>query len=613
MRAILKSLTDTIAHLSVIRGLPNYFNPEERRQVFQAVVVGAVVWAVVFSLKESVHFIFHEVIHWLENGEFWWVLLPLVVGAILTTLAINLRPPHIIHYRDDEGHIHELVDAEGDGLERAISLYHASEPSLEQTLTGQVGLESRWELPTFSLAIRKFLATLATIGSGGSGGLEASVTLIGESVSAGLFKPRPLAERTGERLGWFEQMWDWWRSANPDDLQTAQLSGIAAAVATLLGTPLAAAFFATEVMYRKRPVIEKLLYSLIAALTAFLMTHLFSDHTAIFEMEERIVPPIEIGYYLSLILIAVLISLVSLYFARLRSSFEYGFHKRQPNIWVRHVTGALFTGAVAIGVFWGLPYLAEWGMIPEEMVELRYTLVLGAGEEPIDAALNGRLIGFIAVIGLATKMLATLATIGSGGSAGLLVPSIYFGTMVAAGCAAFLPYSPQILVAPAITASLVSIVNVPLAALLLTVELFGAAYMLPSIIVLITTFVLAHHTSIYRTQRDHQGGKQIVPGYSVQRILIPLAWHEQTLLALDIRRHHQVTVIGLLERYGGEDRERIVRQQMRMDMTAETRLKAGDMLVVVGGDRDVKALEKFVINVDRPKTEVDSEIEAENG
>jgi H+/Cl- antiporter ClcA len=41
-------------------------------------------------------------------------------------------------------------------------------------------------MPTFSLAVRKFLATWATLGSGGSGGLEASVALIGESLAAGV-------------------------------------------------------------------------------------------------------------------------------------------------------------------------------------------------------------------------------------------------------------------------------------------------------------------------------------------------------------------------------------------------------------------------------------------
>ena len=67
-----------------------------------------------------------------------------------------------------------------------------------------------------------------------------------------------------------------WDAPNPDYLQAAQLSGIAAAVTVLLGAPLAAAFFASEVMYRNRPLLEKLFYSLIAALTAQTMSSLIS-------------------------------------------------------------------------------------------------------------------------------------------------------------------------------------------------------------------------------------------------------------------------------------------------------------------------------------------------
>lgn len=88
--------------------------------------------------------------------------------------------------------------------------------------------------------------------------------VIGESISAGLFKPRT------QLNGRFNRLMSWWRPTDPVDLQTAQLSGISAAVATLLGAPFTAAFFATEVMFRKRPVIEKLIYSLISALVAIL-------------------------------------------------------------------------------------------------------------------------------------------------------------------------------------------------------------------------------------------------------------------------------------------------------------------------------------------------------
>ncbi len=51
------------------------------------------------------------------------------------------------------------------------------------------------------------------------------------------------------------------------------------------------------------------------------------------------------------------------------------------------------------------------------------------------SAFAGHVILSVALIGLVAKMLATLTTTNSGGSAGLLVPTFYFGTMIAAALA----------------------------------------------------------------------------------------------------------------------------------------------------------------------------------
>ncbi|MCA9978149.1 MAG: chloride channel protein, partial [Anaerolineales bacterium] len=295
--------------LNIIRNFHQYFDEEEQRLVLQSIIIGIAVWAIVFLLKQVVHSVFHATLHWVEAAPTPFVVFaPLLLGALLVT-AISKYQASVIHYRDKDGHIHELNDIEGDGLERAISLYYSSEPSFEQALTGQEGVDVRWQLPTFSLAARKFLATLVTLGSGGSGGLEASVTLIGESVAAGLFKPRRIGHEVAQRVGVLGRIWRWWAASNPDNLQTAQLSGIAAAVAVLLGAPFAAAFFATEIMYRFRPVVEKLLYALLSALIAFFLTDIFTEgHPTPFELDVTYVPPADWRYFSVLILVALCIA-----------------------------------------------------------------------------------------------------------------------------------------------------------------------------------------------------------------------------------------------------------------------------------------------------------------
>ncbi|MFQ5399546.1 MAG: chloride channel protein [Anaerolineae bacterium] len=578
MNPIVSSLADTIKHLDVVRNLPDYFDEEERRLVFQSVIIGVVVWFVVFALKSAVHWSFETLLHWIERSPTpALILLPLLAGSLVVATITQYRATSL-QYRDDEGHVHELNDVEGDGLERAISLYYTSEPTFEQALTGQEGVEVRWQLPTFTLAARKFLATLVTLGSGGSGGLEASVTLIGESVSAGLFKPRPLAAAADWRLGWFGRARRWWRANDPDDLQTAQLSGIAAAVAVLLGAPFAAAFFATEVMYRQRPIIEKLVYSLISSLVAYFLTNIANaGHTAIFEVETLFVPPSNLRYFGLLLLMATVISLVSIYFGRLRGSFERAFRHYQPTVWQRHLTGAALTGAVALIVAYGTRALA--------LTDKGLELVLGPGETAVDMALAGELTITVALIALVAKMIATLATIGSGGSAGLLVPSLFFGTMVAAAFADLFDYEPMVLIIPAMTAALVSIVNVPLAAILFTVEVFGASYMVPALLVLVVTSVLAHDNTIYRTQREKHARRQIMPGVSVRRVPVPASWADKTLVELDLRNRFDVNVIGMLDQHGADGRP-----YTRLGTSSSTPLEQGDVLIVLGRDESLEAL-----------------------
>lgn len=565
----------------MIRNFYQYFDEEEQRLVLQSIIIGIAVWAVVFPLKQMVHTIFHTTLHWIEAAPTPLVLfIPLLIGAALVT-AISKYQAATIHYRDKKGHIHELNDVEGDGLERAIALYYSSEPSFEQALTGQEGVNVRWQLPTFSLAARKFLATLVTLGSGGSGGLEASVTLIGESVAAGLFKPRQISHEVTQRGGMAGRIWRWWADNNPDSLQTAQLSGIAAAVAVLLGAPFTAAFFATEIMYRYRPVVEKLLYALLAALIAFFLSDVFtSGHPSPFVWERTYVPPTDWRYFSVLILVALCIAIISRYFKRLRQWSEHQFH-RQRNARLRHLTGAFITGLIAVSVH----YLTQSLGLTEHGLEL----VLGTGETVVDMAFAGELTIAVALIALVAKMLATLATISSGGSAGFLIPTLFFGTMTASIFANLFGYEPMMIIIPAMTASLISIANVPLAAILFVVEVFGSVYMLPSLLMLVVASIFTHEATIYRTQRQTYEARQILPGVSVRRIRIPASWVGQTVIELDFRRRFDVTVIGLVE-HESENGTPFV----RLGTASATPLEQGDVLVVLGADDKLAALETAV-------------------
>lgn len=573
MHPFFAALLAPIRNLNVVIKFPAYFDPNERRLVVTSIIIGVATWAIVHLLRVAVHDLFHQTLHWIDHASTpLLVFIPLLLGAAIVATIVNFRSS-IVHYRDGSGHIHELLDVEGDGIERTIALYYASEPALEQALLGKEGVDVRWELPTLSMALRKFAATLVTLGSGGSGGLEGSVALIGESMATTFFKPRPFLDRLPD--GPIARWWKWWRSNRTDALQTAQLAGVAAAVSTLLGSPLAAAFFATEIMYRRRPVIEKLLYALVAALTAFLLGHLLtSAEPGLFHVTEVIQPPANLIYYLAVIVMALAVSLVDAYFSRMQESFAESFHRLIPNIWLRHLCGAAITGLIAL--------------IAVLLTGHGFDIVLGPGESVVEEALEGNLAFTTALVALVAKLFATLSTIGSGGSAGLLVPSIFFGAMTAMLVAAAFGLPTASLIIPSITASLVTTVNVPLAAIVFTIEAFGASYMIPSLVALVVSLLFAYENSIYRTQREWDQGRTILPGYSVQRISVPRSWAGRTISDLGLRVRYDVNVIGMIEVDPPEHLP--IQQRIRPEVTPSRPLKLGDLLIVLGRDDNIETL-----------------------
>jgi CIC family chloride channel protein len=568
---------------AAFRGLS--FGAEQRTLVVQSVVIGIVVWIAIFALKEGVHWLFHEVLHWIEHAPTPWVLfIPLTAGALIVGLIAQYRS-EVINFRDEEGEIEPLNAVEGDGIERAIALYFAADPAVKKGhTTDPSGLEARWQKSTIAMAARKFLASLVTLGSGGSGGLEASSALIGENLGAWYYKIR--SGKAPANAGRLTQSGERpWVAPNPDYLQAAQLSGIAAAVTVLLGAPLAAAFFASEVMYRNRPLLEKLFYSLIAALTAQLLSSFVAgDRPMMFGVENIQYPALgEMRYWLGVALIGVVLAFVGQLYRVLRLQLYDWFQEGIKNRFVRLLVGFAITGAIALVVY----YLTLGLGITDRGLEL----VLGSGESMVIAAFAGQVTLSMALIGLVAKMLATLATINSGGSAGLLVPSFFFGTMVAAAFAQFFQTEPIVFIVPALAGSLIAIVNTPFAAILFVVEEFGAEYLAPALVVLIITGLLSNPKSIYRAQQVARESIEILPGYDIHRLPVPAAWVGKTLSDLRLQEQFEVQVVGLWDRSAGDEQPSVL---FGSELTAATTLVAEDTILVYGKEEKLDALEKGV-------------------
>lgn len=432
------------------------------RTVGRVVLSTVLIWGVCSALRYGVHATSDTLLAFASGRSLWWAPLVLagvlLLGGLLRGL-LNRRPG--------------WSDVASDGVNVALFNYHITyeDPADDP--------RPRYSLPAIRLALRKAVATLLTLGTGASGGLEGPVVLVGESLGAGVARiTRARSEHT---------------------LRTCQLAGIAAAVGTLLNAPFAAALFALEVVYGNRIVYRKLAYCLLAGIIAYALNNRFLGFKPIF-----VAPPhahtYTLGEYGLTALVAVAVSApIALLFGLTMKHTRRVVERVSPVL--RGAMGALCTVLVAGGLYYGA------GM------DFRH--VLGMGEFTIAQLFSGapgplsQWWYLLLIVG--GKLLTTGFTVQSGGSAGMLIPSMVLGGVSGAATAQLLasvtgtgPADVTVFVVVGIASALVAVVGVPLAAIALVLEVFGSAYGPPAVLACCVTYVLTLRLSVYNEQRHVQ-------------------------------------------------------------------------------------------------------------
>lgn len=429
------------------------------RIVLLVAMLSVLVWAACTALRMSVHWALDWV---LEHGEQrGWMGALILLGALV---AGGIARGLLLQRESWQG-------AVGDGMSNALDNYHITYQHEGDDP------QPRYERPAFSLAAKKFVATFLTVGSGSSGGLEAPVVMIAENVSAGF--SRVLAVRSEH------------------ELRTYQLAGIAAAVSALLGAPFTAALFATEIAYGDRIIYRKLAYALWAGVIAFwLNTWLRGSYVPLF------VGPTHAAEYsiaelggAALVAIAVSVP-VAFGFGKAMMTLEMLFANRVHPSW-HAIMSSLAAGLIALGLF----YTA--GVTPER--------VLGMGEHTISEILAGDselTVWWMLLLILVGKVLTTGLMAAGGGSAGLLVPTMYVGGVSGALVAQLVNLTgwaqadPALFAVVGVASSLVGVVGVPLAAIALVFEVFGKSFGPPAILAVGVTYLLTLRFKIYGAQRN---------------------------------------------------------------------------------------------------------------
>jgi CIC family chloride channel protein len=345
----------------------------------------------------------------------------------------------------------------------------------------------------------KLLASLFTLGTGGSGGREGPTMQIGGAL--GSMCGRMLGVDVGER-------------------RILMVAGVAAGIAAVFRTPLGAALLAVEVLYRDDFESDALIPAVLASVTAYSVVISIFGESTLFAHPGRF--PFIIKHLWLYGVLALFVSMLAvLFLSALRAVQRISAGLTIPR-WARPGLGGLAMGVfcVPIVVFVG------WRLAqPGQGLGL-----LGGGYGAVQVAITGATwlpLGWAGALLLLflclAKIIASSLTIGSGGSAGDFAPALVIGGLFGGAfgrVAQLLLHDPRIdpgafaLVAMGTFYGGVS--HTPLSSLVLVCELAGSYDLLvPLMLAEGIAFVALRKRSLYTaqiaTQRESPVHKAVIP------------------------------------------------------------------------------------------------------
>lgn len=352
----------------------------------------------------------------------------------------------------------------------------------------------------------KAVASILTLGTGGSGGREGPTMQIGSSMGS-------LVAR--------------WLRTTPRERRILYVAGIAAGVAAVFRTPLGAALFATEVLYRDDFESDALIPAVLASVVGYSVGLPFGESSQLFAHAASYpFVPAHLPYFALLALFEVALGLT---FLRALKTARTTVARLPGPAWIRPGVGGLALGVMATPLLWllGTRLGRPGGGFG----------ILGGGYGAAQVAITGaewlpdgwRGVQVLAVLCL-LKLAASSFTVGTGGSAGDFAPSIVLGGLMggAFGRAAQLvtgdpKIDPGAFALVGMGTLFGGIGHVPLSSMVLVCEMAGSYD-------LIVPLMLAEGIAFVALRRHHLYGAQPVGRTS----LAESAREQQSLLVRDL-------------------------------------------------------------------------------
>lgn len=315
--------------------------------------------------------------------------------------------------------------------------------------------------------VARIAAAIATLGSGGSMGLEGP-SLYGGSTLGAMIQRRLPAPFRGS------------------DHRTLLVAGAAAGVAAIFKAPATGAIFALEVPYRDDMARRMLLPALVAAATGYLTFVTLSSTTPLLSVGEYSIPPFQLIDLLGALLVGAACAIGARAFAKL-IRLAKGFSLRSMP--VRLVASS----AVLVALF----------VVSRELTGT--PLSIGSGYEVfrewlfVESDLAIWLLLSIFVI----RCLATAATTAGGGVGGLFIPLVVGGGIVGRLIAEVIhPDRAQLYTLLGIAAFLGAGYRVPLAAVMFVAETTGRPnFVVPALFAAVAAELVMGEQSITAFQR----------------------------------------------------------------------------------------------------------------
>ncbi len=300
-----------------------------------------------------------------------------------------------------------------------------------------------------------FAGTVLTQLCGGSAGREGAALQIGAGTATCFNRVFHLEGKSANRM---------------------TMCGMSALFAAVFGTPITAALFSMEVSAVGVLHYAALYPCLVSSITAWEVSRYMG--TAGVTMPAIPLPSPDVGTLFRVLALTLACAVVSILFLE-----------------VMHLAGRLYRR-----FFDGKPYrrAAVGGLLVAAATVLLGTRDYnGAGMEVAVAAVGGQAVSWAFLL----KILLTALTIGAGYKGGEIVPAFFIGATFGCVAGPWLGLDPGLAAAIGLIALFCSVVNCPVASMLLSVELFGGTRLWMFAVVCGVSYLMSGYSTLYSEQK----------------------------------------------------------------------------------------------------------------